>query len=228
MANALKRGPLVQLLKSLFTGGMDETTTATDSSYSMSFPDVGEAVEGMQSYVQSRLSKLEHLPNGSWLGHFLESVFVIGVAVALVIVYRDDQKWAKVVSLFSDVGNTTDTNSDDADKASPDLAVIGEFTGDMNEILASWRARGFIVVSFAVIKDARTNNDKFKIFLALTPTLLKKLAVQHGIPLPPTREIEASSSIYGIKERTALCVRSIEVLRRSGVPFDEAILLHDR
>ena len=108
MANALKRGPLVQLLKSIFTGGADETTTATTTSYSMSFPDVGEAVEGMQSYVQNRLSKLEHLPNGSWLSHFVESVFVIGVAVALIIVYRDDQKWAKVVSLLvSEIRRTT-------------------------------------------------------------------------------------------------------------------------
>ena len=110
MANALKRGPLVQLLKSLFTGGTDvTTTTSTTSSYR--FPDMGNVVEGIQSYTQHHFSHLKHHVHGSsWLSHFLESVLVIGVATALVIVYRDDQKWTKIVTLFS-VGTTTTTNS---------------------------------------------------------------------------------------------------------------------
>ena len=90
--------------------------------------------------------------------------------------------------------------------------------------------RGFHVVSFAIIKDARTNQDKFKIFLSLTPTLLHKLAVKHGITTSTSSEesTTTTTTTYGIKEKTTLCVRSIEVLRRSGIPFDEAILIHDR
>ena len=124
MANALKRGPLVQLLKSLFTGGTDETTMTPTSSYSMRFPDVGDAVEGVQSYVQTQLSKFDQNSNNgnSWLSHFLESVVVIGVAIALVVVYRDQQKWAKVVSLFS-VGTTTNATSEDAKVRSPFLPL---------------------------------------------------------------------------------------------------------
>ena len=107
MANALKRGPLVQLLKSLFTGGTDMTATTTSTTSSYHFPDMGSVVE----YAQHHFSHLEHHVHGSsWLSHFSESVLVIGVATALVIVYRDDQKWAKIVTLFS-VGTTTTTNS---------------------------------------------------------------------------------------------------------------------
>ena len=110
MANALKRGPLVQLLKSLFTGGADTTTSSSTSSYQ--FPDVSDVVEGMQSYAKQNFSQFEHhVHGGTWLSHFLESLLVIGVAIALVIVYRDDQKWAKIVSLFH-VETTNNTTSE--------------------------------------------------------------------------------------------------------------------
>lgn len=114
MANALKRGPLVQLLKSLFSGGTDVTTTTTTGTYRL--PDVGDTLEGMQSFVQHKFSQFEHQTSGSWLSHFLESVLVIGVATALLVVFRDDQKWAKVVSLFSVGPTNNNTYEEDINK----------------------------------------------------------------------------------------------------------------
>ena len=186
--------------------------------------DAVNAAEGsMKNYATLATGQLEKLSTTSWPAYFLENVLIVAFAVALLVLYNDEKKWHSVVSFFTDKvdkksvpGTTTNQPA-----ATADIALVGPYTGDMNALVTTLRVRGFIVLSMAVVKDARTNKDQYKIFLALSSTLLSKLAVQHGL----TAKTRAA---YGVKEKARLCVRAMDVLNRSGVVFDAVTLLHDR
>ena len=251
MVNTLKNGPLVKLLKTLASGIFPvETTNATvttsttagfasmvgaqlESLLRTSIPgmknnftvaDAVNAAEGsMKTYATLAGGQLEKLSTTSWPAYFLENLLVVALAVGLLVLYQDQDRWRSIVTILTarEESKKATASSVDQPADTADIALCGPYTGDMNALLTTLRVRGFIVLSMAVVKDARTNNDQYKIFLALSSTLLSKLAVQHGLPVK-------TRAGYGVKEKSRLCVRAMDVLKRSGIVVDSMTLLHDR
>jgi hypothetical protein len=192
--------------------------------------DAVSAAEGsMKTYAEVATGQLEKLSSTSWPLFFLENVLIVAFAVGLLMLYNDQDKWRTIVACFADneEKKSTSTSTPAAEPttadqpAAADIALCGPYTGDMNALVTALRVRGFIVLSLAVVKDARTHHDQYKIFIALSSALLSKLAVQHGLTVK-------TRAAYGVKEKSRLCVRAMDILKRSGIVFDTVTLLHDR
>jgi hypothetical protein len=91
------------------------------------------------------------------------------------------------------------------------------------------RNRGFILIAVVGIKDdtlLSKNSQKivvgmkYRIFLSLSQTIVTKLAVQYDFPLKLGQQ-------YAMKERRKLAVKSMDIIRRSNLKFEDIILLHD-
>jgi hypothetical protein len=171
--------------------------------------------------------------------YLLQSCVVAFIVVVIIFQKRNfDKKWLEAISTThlpnadisvdeqasTEKGENIDENRDGVNVNEAEIAVIN-VRGDINAITHTLRNRGFLLIAVVGMKDEtlvskNSQSMKYRIFLSLSQTIITKLAVQYDFSLKLSKD-------YTMKESRKLAVRSMDIIRRSNLKFEDIVLLHD-